>query len=369
MIRFAPLGLMSLVVFAGCVFGPSPDAGPSDAGAWPGDAGVSSVDAGGPDAAEPEPDPYDYPADYEAPVRTLPLPAPASEAGFEYSGLAWYGDVLILLPQFADGVWAIDKDAIDAHLSGESPGALPTTAVLMNPPLSPDNVPHFDGLEAIAFAGDTVIVSIETSGPQGGGGYLVRGTIAPDLSGIDIDIGSLTINPSPLPQETNSAFEAMVIDDNVVLTMFELNGVFALSNPTAPSFSLDLAPADSWSFPALEYRVTDATDVDDKRRFWVINYRFPGDGRPVQNPEPLAAEYGQGATHAAYAQVERLVEMELTDDGIVRVDRPPLQLQLLANWTVDGARNWEGVVRYEDRGFLVITDLFPDTILGFVPLP
>jgi hypothetical protein len=32
-------------------------------------------------------------------------------------------------------------------------------------------------------------------------------------------------------------------------------------------------------------------------------------------------------------------------------------------------RNWEGLVRLDDRGFLLVTDLFPGTILGFVPAP
>jgi len=31
------------------------------------------------------------------------------------------------------------------------------------------------------------------------------------------------------------------------------------------------------------------------------------------------------------------------------------------------ARNWEGIVRLDNRGFLLATDKFPTTILGFVP--
>ena len=33
------------------------------------------------------------------------------------------------------------------------------------------------------------------------------------------------------------------------------------------------------------------------------------------------------------------------------------------------ARNWEGIARLEGRGFLLVTDQFPDTILAFVPYP
>jgi hypothetical protein len=45
---------------------------------------------------------------------------------------------------------------------------------------------------------------------------------------------------------------------------------------------------------------------------------------------------------------------------------PPLQLQLLGDIA---PRNWEGLVRLEQRGFLLVTDKYPMTFLGFVPLP
>ena len=84
----------------------------------------------------------------------------------------------------------------------------------------------------------------------------------------------------------------------------------------------------------------------------------------------VSAQWGTGATHAQYEQVERLVEMQIVDATTIElVDRPPLQLQLTAEWDNDGARNWEGLVRLDDLGFVVVTDRFPNTILGFVPLP
>jgi hypothetical protein len=35
----------------------------------------------------------------------------------------------------------------------------------------------------------------------------------------------------------------------------------------------------------------------------------------------------------------------------------------------DTPRNWEGIVRLDERGFLLMTDEDPDTILAFVPRP
>ena len=41
----------------------------------------------------------------------------------------------------------------------------------------------------------------------------------------------------------------------------------------------------------------------------------------------------------------------------------PIQIEL----DEKASRNWEGIVRLDDRGFLVATDKYPEMILGFIP--
>jgi len=48
------------------------------------------------------------------------------------------------------------------------------------------------------------------------------------------------------------------------------------------------------------------------------------------------------------------------------VKQPPIQLKLIND---DNSRNWEGIVRFGDEGFIIVTDKFPSTILGFVRKP
>jgi hypothetical protein len=36
---------------------------------------------------------------------------------------------------------------------------------------------------------------------------------------------------------------------------------------------------------------------------------------------------------------------------------------------VGDGRNWEGIVRFGDRGFLLATDKFPITMLGYITIP
>lgn len=331
-------------------------------GSLPNDAGVEETDGG---RQEPEA----FGAEDEVEVQVLELAASASSPNFEYSGLAWFGDTLILLSEFSDGAWAISKDAIADRIDGTDDTPLSPSPVTIVPALSGNNIPNFDGLEAIAFSGTTAFLSIETSGPQGGGGALLRGTIADDASTITFDLDTMTLNPTPVPQESNSSYEAIVVTDDGLLTLYELNGSLVNPEPIAPLFDRDFGNRMPLPISPLEYRVTDATALDDQGRFWAMNFRFPGDGRAAPEQDPLVEEYGEGETHALYEQVERIVEFEIVDDEVVRVDRPPLTLHLPGEWTEDESRNREGIVRFDDRGFLVITDRFPVTIFAFVPFP
>ena len=97
-----------------------------------------------------------------------------------------------------------------------------------------------------------------------------------------------------------------------------------------------------------------------------MNYYFAGEIGLRVNKESLASQYGEGATHAQFDTVERLVELQYSPTAITFTATPPVQLELLGD---DQARNWEGLARLEGRGFLMVTDKFPETILGFVAYP
>ncbi|EKU97532.1 hypothetical protein Lepto7375DRAFT_6729 [Leptolyngbya sp. PCC 7375] len=61
---------------------------------------------------------------------------------------------------------------------------------------------------------------------------------------------------------------------------------------------------------------------------------------------------------------QRLVEFVYGENGITFTNNAPIQLELSQD-----SRHWEGMVRLDDQGFLVMTDKFPETILGFVAMP
>jgi len=307
----------------------------------------------------------------EIPVTEIPLAGPIANRNAEISGLAWYGDTLILLPQYpifngsgpADGyVYALPRADIEAFLRGELAGPLEPQAISFIAPGLSRSIKGFEGYEAIAFDGETAYLTIEASGGGRMMGYLVRGTIVPDLSALTLDTNQIT----PIEPQTdigNLSDEAVLLADGRIITFYEANGAVNPS-PAAHLFDADLQEAGTAVFPRVEYRITDVTELDGDGRFWAINYNFPGTKELQTGDDPLAEIWGEGPTHAQSDGVERLLQFQYTQAGISLIEQPPVQLQL-----ADDLRNWEGIVRLGDQGFLLATDKFPATILGFVPLP
>ena len=72
--------------------------------------------------------------------------------------------------------------------------------------------------------------------------------------------------------------------------------------------------------------------------------------------------FKEGKTHRNSDSVERLIELEISDDKIQLSGREPIQLQL----SEKNSRNWEAIVRIDDKGILIATDKYPEMILGFI---
>lgn len=315
----------------------------------------------------------------EAPVTEIPLTGPLAQPEAEVSGMAWYGDYLILLPQYPDfaikegdgAVFALPRADLLAYLDGTRTDPLEPIPVLFVAPGLADQIVGFEGYEAITFLGDQAFLTIEAreaSRPSGMRGYLVSGRIAPDLGSLVLNTATVVEIPSQ-PKVGNKSDEALLVAGDRLVTIYEVNGAAINTSPVVHLFDMQLAPSGTIPFPNVEYRITDATDLDEEGRFWAINYFFPGDTKLATDSDPLAERYGQGPTHAQFETVERLLEFAYSESGISLVDRPPIQLQLPDSLVGGLGRNWEGLARLDDRGFLLVTDLFPETILAFVPAP
>ena len=305
----------------------------------------------------------------EVGVTEIELDGPITDANAELSGLGWYGDTLILLPQYPDfsgsetAVYAIPKATIEAYLDGSATNPITPIAIPVIVDDLSDRISRFEGFESIDFIGDEAYLTIEASG-GGMRAYLIKGAIAPDLSSLTLDASNLT-KIDRQAELGNKSDEALLVTDDQIVTFYEANGVEVNESPVAHLFNTDLSEAGTTTFPNIPYRVTDVTRLDENGRFWAINYNFPGTEDVQTDNDPLAQTYGEGTTHAQSDTVERLVEFQYDADGITMIAQAPIQLQLLDS---GDSRNWEGIVRLNDQGFLLVTDKFPSTILGFVPI-
>jgi hypothetical protein len=302
----------------------------------------------------------------EIQIVELSLEGESAKTDAEYSGLAWYGDYLILLPQypsrFDDSLWVIPKSQILALLDGERESLSPQKLTFIENDVK-DGLSGFEGYEALTFDDDSAYLTIESDAGSKMACYVVGGQIEPDLSTLTLDAATIQEIPHPVEID-NMCDEAILIRDGQVFTFFEANGANINPQPEVHRFNPGLTHQDTSSFPNIEYRLTDVTTPDAAGRFWAINYMYPGDaGKLDPAPDSLAATIGVGNSHAGSETVERLIELEITPDGIALTGTAPIWLQLLP----DEARNWEGLVRLDELGFLLVTDKFPDTILAFVP--
>lgn len=288
-------------------------------------------------------------------------------ANIEFSGMAWHGDLLVLLPQypslFGNTLFALEKEHILKLVNKRTLRPLePIEIGLASDGV--DDIEGFEGLESIMFSPTHVFMTVEAS-PDDMEGYLVRGQLMGDGSDILLDGASLQ-KITPQAELDNYTDETIVlVEDNLLLTIYEANGENVNETPVAHLFTTNVIRSGTVPMPNIEYRITDATAVDENGRFWVTNYT-PQLSISKLDPveDPLFAQYGIGATHAENNVVERLIELEFTGSAVELTETPPIQLELLGD---DTGRNWEGIVRLDDLGFLVVTDQYPETILAFVP--
>jgi len=278
----------------------------------------------------------------------------------EISGLAWHDDNLILLPQYpTDKIYSIPKEQIIDFLDSSRRTILPNVIKWDSSKLD-KRICGFEGFESIVFNDDTVYITIEAERVRKNSGYIARGII--DLSNNKIQINKKSLRKIKTPVTLrNMTYETILMGGNSVITIYEVNSAKINKTPVYYKFDKELKTQNSNPFPFTEYRITDATEIDEEGKFWVTNYFWPGD-YAILKPD---LDYTI-ASKNDIRPVERLLEFQIVDGTIARTETEPLDIKLSE---FGDSRNWEGLVRLNDKGFLIVTDKFPGTILAFVPFP
>ena len=161
---------------------------------------------------------------------------------------------------------------------------------------------------------------------------------------IDIPEENLMLIKPPV-QIDNFSFESLTIIGNQLIMIYETNGHRTIEKPFQYVVNLDDMSINKTPFPHTDFRLTDATSVIDNK-FWMINYYWTGDKETLGVPNDVG--------------IERLVEFQISKDGIARSNTPYITLDNL-----DDPHNWEGLVRFSN-GFLICTDKWPRMVLGYI---
>ena len=285
----------------------------------------------------------------------------------EISGMDWYNDNLILLPENLNGyVFAIKKSELDSRINGNDTTTIFPKQIKFNTPNYSELVPGFDSFEAIAFRGYEVYLTIEIRFADSMSCLLARGHIDEKTLEITVPEQNLTVIDVPTYVD-NMSYESLVIDKDRIIALFEANGDSLIKSPYALSINSSGNDLIKYPLSSINYRIADATRVDKNNRFWVINYFFPGDSKVLKpSNDILASKYGNGPSHSRSKRVERLIEYEIKNEKISLTKSAPIEIELEGEKT---SRKWEALARYGNQGFLIATDKYPKphTLLAFLP--
>ncbi len=310
-----------------------------------------------------------------------PLPVTARPR-IELSSLTWIGDRLLMLPEKPDrfrdvpgtsgGFFTLARQDILDLLDGRRsapliPALLPVYGTPIWPTTQSWNVTAA-GFEAAALDGSTLYLLIEGESMQSATtmrSWLVTATIAPDLSRATLDLTA----PVELPQQAhfhNLSYESLTIIHHQPVALYEVNS--QALNPQRAAIVIDpqTGAIHTLPLPEIGARVTDMTLPDNQGVFWALSCCLLGAAVIEHDVSLIARQYGLSALTAPLQETVQLVPLRETDRGIVAADQPIIDTA----WSDQTLQeNWEGIARLDDRGFLVVTDTYPRTELGFIAVP
>jgi hypothetical protein len=306
-------------------------------------------------------------------LKEIRIASISTDRNSEISGLCWYDDELIVLPQYphyfmendTGMIFKISKSKIINYLDNQEESVINPDKIQIVDLEVLSGINGFQGFEAITVLDEYAYFTIEAKVSRQMQSYLISGKIINNSNRIVLQPESLM--PLQIPRQVpNMTFESLLSYNGKVIAIFESNGSKINPNPVALEIDPNTRKVKQIQFPNIEYRLTDATNCDALGNFWVTNYYWPGEFF-LFNPE--SDRFNSGKTENRKLNVdkaiERIIQLRIKNDKIEIGDAAPIYLQ--TEDEKDG-RNWEGIARLDDRGFIIATDKFPRTIIAFLPL-
>lgn len=305
----------------------------------------------------------------ESDVLRIPLLGEAAKRKSEISGLCWYEDELILLPQYPNSfegdlgkIFFIKKENLENIISGKDNSAILPDFYTIDLENLENLFTLGSGFESITIFNNTAYFTIESMNDGITETILISGEINKDNKSIKLDKNSIIKDPTDIFIH-NISDESILFHNNRIIPVYEVFGKNVNKNPKVSIFDTNLKFIKKIDFPSVEYRITDLTSTDYNGNFWAINYLYPGDLNKLKPTEDiLINKFGIGFSHKNEKPIERLIQFNIKNDKISLANQAPIYIKLM----MGESRNWEGLARYKNEGFLLVTDTFPETILAFI---
>jgi len=299
----------------------------------------------------------------------LPIKGELNESYAEISGLCWYGSKLLVLPQYPSRfgqnegrIFYIEKKEIKNFIEAESKEQINYSYFSIDLKGMEKYFNLGSGFEAVTVNENNIFLTIEFMEDGKTESVLIKGEIDSLKNKIYLDKLAATKVARDINLH-NISDESILYYNNRIIPIYEVYGQNINRRPKVPVYTTELSFLKELDFPNIEYRITDVTSVDDSGRFWAINYFYPGDNKKLNPATDLFfSEYGIGSSHLEYDQVERIVQYQIIDDKIILSPLEPIYIKLTEN----ESRNWEGIAKFGNKGFLIATDTYPRTILAYL---
>ena len=293
-----------------------------------------------------------------------------SDRNAEYSSLCWYGDNLILLPQYPsyfrskidqDAMFMITKDNLANAIKRKGKRVVePSVIKLINNQIY-KVLPGYEGFEGICFDGEYFYLTVEYNSNTNQG-LVVKARLSED--NMELEILNEQHIVIDLPANVfNASYESIFVYDNHIYVIYEANGVRINKNPIAKRISKDLKTVEDIDFDSIEYRITDVSSFDKTGRGWAINYFWPGDADHYLPDEDAIPNNFAEENNVEFG-VERIIPLIISDNKIqYDISRDPVYIKKEMR---SDSYNWEGIVTYRNNSFIIVTDKFPQTKLRFL---
>ena len=289
-------------------------------------------------------------------VTPLPLNLAGFPAGSQtaITGMAWFSDTLVLLPQFPDlnavagqgAVFGIPRAVLQNAISERSSQAIELVKIPFLFQGIKADLPNSVGFHSLAFSGSqvfsTVLVNAGITTL-----YLVKGQVSQDLKRITlgnrVQISSQSdTKPAPL-------FGSILMVAGKRIVLFETGiGSDAKASISAALYDFSLTPQGIIPFPHLESYLISVSSTDAQGSFWGLSCVLP---TKAENNLMTAAT---------------MEEFHFTEYGIERTESP----QLLFKLSNPSAHCPSGLERLGIEGYLVVDpNLTSGLRILYIPKP